>query len=90
MLRAIETRMGIARAANSGISEFVDPLGHAYHRTRLDSEDAIADRLRTSDVTTLYVRWGDWVGTLVVLATLGFATMLIVNRWQTRSSHAPS
>ena len=96
VLRAIETRMGIARAANSGISEFVDPLGHAYHRTRLDSEDAIADRLRTSDVTTLYVRWGDWVGSLVVLATLGFSVVLILNWWQARSTaprptpHVPS
>src|SRR5207253_2785902 len=27
VMRAIETRAGIARAANDGISEFVDPLG---------------------------------------------------------------
>ena len=77
VLRAIETRMGIARAANSGISEFVDPLGHAYASSRLEQEAIVADRLRTSDVTTLYVRWGDWVGLLSILATLGFGVVLL-------------
>ncbi len=77
VLRAIETRMGIARAANSGISEFVDPWGRTYAATRLDVEAVVADRVRASDVTTLYVRWGDWVGLLTVLATLGFAGFLV-------------
>lgn len=80
VLRAIETRMGVARAANSGISEFVDPLGRVYAATRLDTEAVLADRLRTSDVTTPYVRWGDWVGLLVVLTTLGLAGLLVRHR----------
>jgi apolipoprotein N-acyltransferase len=78
VLRAIETRMGVARAANSGISQFVDPLGRAYASTRLDTDAIVADTLRTSDVTTLYVRLGDWVGTLVVIATLGFVLLLVL------------
>src|SRR5207245_10704634 len=36
VLRAIETRLGIARAANDGISEFVDPLGGTHERTGLE------------------------------------------------------
>ncbi len=88
-MRAIETRMGIARAANSGISEFVDPFGHAYQASTLGQQTVVIGRLRTSDVTTLYVRWGDWVGTLVVLAMLGFAVVLVLNWWQTRPSHLP-
>ena len=79
VLRAIETRMGVARAANSGISEFVDPLGRAYAQTRLDTEAVVVDTLRTSDVETWYVRLGDWVGWLCVLATLGFAVMVFRN-----------
>jgi apolipoprotein N-acyltransferase len=80
VLRAIETRMGVARAANSGISEFVDPLGRAYHETALDTETAIVDHLRTSDVSTLYLRLGDWVGLFSVLVTLGLAGMLVRQR----------
>jgi apolipoprotein N-acyltransferase len=83
VLRAIETRMGVARAANSGISEFVDPLGRAYAATDLNVEAIVADRLRTSDVVTVYTRLGDWVGLLVVIATLGFAGVLA---WQHRRS----
>jgi apolipoprotein N-acyltransferase len=81
VLRAIETRMGVARAANSGISEFVDPLGRAYAATALDQEAIVADRLRTSDVMTLYVRLGDWVGTLVVALTLAGGALLLKRRF---------
>jgi apolipoprotein N-acyltransferase len=84
VLRAIETRMGIARAANDGISEFVDPLGRAYAATRLETEATVADRLRTSDVIPPYVRLGDWVGLLVVLATIGFAGVLAAQAWKRR------
>jgi apolipoprotein N-acyltransferase len=80
VMRAIETRMGIARAANSGITEFVDPLGRAYARTALETRAAVVDTLRTSDVVTLYTRWGDWVGRLVVLATLVLGLVLLATR----------
>jgi hypothetical protein len=44
----------------------------------------VAGRLRTSDVMPLYVRLGDWVGLLVVLATIGFAGVLAVDAWRSR------
>jgi apolipoprotein N-acyltransferase len=81
VLRAIETRMGVARAANSGISGFLDPLGRMYATTKLDEEAVVVDRLLTSDVITLYVRLGDWVGLLVVLATLGGIAFLSKRRF---------
>jgi apolipoprotein N-acyltransferase len=81
VMRAIETRAGIARAANDGISELVDPLGRTSIETGLEQDAAVAGPLRTSDVIPLYVRWGDWVGTLVVLATLGLAGWLLAKKW---------
>ena len=82
VLRAIETRMGVARAANSGITEFVDPLGRAYAATQLNVEASVGGVLRTSDVIPLYVRLGDWVGTLVVVLTLGGAGLLLKRRFR--------
>ncbi len=76
VLRAIETRMGVARAANSGISEFVDPLGRATGASQLETRTTVTGHLATSDVRTLYVRWGDWVGTLVMGAVVVLAAAL--------------
>jgi apolipoprotein N-acyltransferase len=74
VLRAIETRMGIARAAQTGISEFVDPKGHEHQRTELNTEVVMAREVLTTDVVTLYVRWGDWVA---ALALAGAAALFI-------------
>ena len=74
VMRAIETRMGIARAANTGISEFVDPLGRTHLATPLMVERVEAAQVLTSDVRTPYVRWGDWTG---LLGLVGAAACLI-------------
>jgi apolipoprotein N-acyltransferase len=80
VLRAIETRMGIARDANDGISEFVDPLGRVTQPSRLQTQTVVTGPLLTSDVQTLYVRWGDWVGATTALTTLGFVALVLVQR----------
>lgn len=84
IMRAIETRTGIARAANDGISEVVDPLGRTFAETGLEEEATVSAHLRTSDVIPLYVRLGDWVGVLVVLTTLAFAAVLAAEAWRSR------
>ena len=86
VMRAIENRLGVARAANTGITEFVDPLGHAYDQTALEREATVADQLRTSDVVPPYVKLGDWVGLLSVAATLGLAVALAVQEWKLGAS----
>ncbi|MBI3981463.1 MAG: apolipoprotein N-acyltransferase [Gemmatimonadetes bacterium] len=70
VMRAIENRVGIARAANTGISEFVDPFGREHDRTRLGDRTLVVGQVRTSDVRTFYTRVGDWVGTLTVATAL--------------------
>jgi apolipoprotein N-acyltransferase len=81
VLRAIETRMGVARAANSGITEFVDPLGGAYAQTKMNEMASIVGVLRTSDVIPFYVRLGDWVGTMVVVLTVAGIALLVRRRF---------
>ncbi len=83
VMRAIENRVGIARAANSGISEYVDPFGRQHRRTALYVEAVVSDELVTTDVVPLYTRWGDWVGRLsVVLAAL----LVGYGRWSRRQA----
>jgi apolipoprotein N-acyltransferase len=68
-LRAIETRMGVARAANTGISMIIDPIGRVQQATDLFVDDLLVGTVVTTNVTTLFVRWGDWLATLAALAT---------------------
>jgi apolipoprotein N-acyltransferase len=73
VMRAIETRVGIARAANTGISEYVDPLGRVSLQTPLYTRTFVQGDVFTTPVRTLYVRWGDWVGAGSVLMALVLA-----------------
>jgi len=68
-LRAIENRVGIARAANTGISAYIDPLGRIQGETELDTADSRLYNTQTTHVRTLYVSVGDWLGTLALLVT---------------------
>jgi apolipoprotein N-acyltransferase len=80
VMRAIETRVGVARAANTGISEFVDPLGYTHRRTPLDTEQVEADTVYTTAGRTLYVRWGDWVGLMALIGTGALVAAGIVRK----------
>jgi apolipoprotein N-acyltransferase len=82
VLRAIETRAGVARAANSGISGFVDPLGRYHDATALETEALVIGSVTTSDVTTLYVRWGDWVGRFCVVISSLLVGGALVHAWR--------
>ena len=78
VMRAIENRVGVARAANTGISLFVDPLGRVYNSTRLFEADLRVDTVYTSDVLTFYARYGDLAGNGSVVAAL----ILLLASWR--------
>ncbi|MFP4389583.1 MAG: apolipoprotein N-acyltransferase [Desulfococcaceae bacterium] len=70
VLRAVETRRGLVRAANTGISGFIHPTGRIDGTTGL-FEDAVATRaLPVMDKITIYTRIGDLFAQLCVAGTL--------------------
>lgn len=71
ILRAIETRRGIARAANTGISCFVTPEGRIFGETAEGARTATTGVLPLSRKKTLYVRWGDWLPILALIGAAG-------------------
>jgi apolipoprotein N-acyltransferase len=83
VMRAIENRMGIARAANTGVSGIVDPLGRQHARTELEMETYTSGMVSTSDVLTVYSRLGDWVGGAAALLAL---TLVAYAWWRDRLS----
>ena len=70
VMRAIENRMGVARAANTGISLFVDPMGRVHNPTQLFEADLHVDTVLTTDILTFYTRYGDLVGNGSAVAAL--------------------
>ncbi len=68
VLRAIENRIGIVRAANTGISEIVDPLGRVHEATELFTSAIFTADVLTTRGLTPFARAGDVVGWLAALA----------------------
>jgi len=77
VMRAIETRMGVARVANTGPSLVVDPLGRVTASTPSDVSTSLTAELATSGVTSWYVRMGDWVALAAGIVVLGLTGMLL-------------
>lgn len=78
VMRAIENRVGVARAANTGISMFVDPVGRVYDATSLFRADVRVSTVYTTDVTTFYARYGDLLGNGSAAAAL----LLVLVAWR--------
>lgn len=74
VMRAVETRTGVARSGNTGISGIIDPLGRWTHRTDLFVPAAFAGEVLTTDGLTVYVRLGDLIGwgAALIAAAAGF------------------
>ena len=90
VLRAIETRMGAVRAANTGISLVVDPTGRTHGATPLFEPALVTADVHTTDRHTLYVRTGDLLGPLSALVALLWAGVALARSRQGRSSLDPS
>lgn len=90
--RAVEHRVAVARAANSGLSAFIDPYGRITERlTGPGGKELFVEGVLTADVSivnqpTLYTKYGD-VFALVLIALSG---LLAVFAWRAQQTHAVS
>jgi apolipoprotein N-acyltransferase len=58
--RAVEHRIGFARAANTGVSAFIAPTGRVVRQLGLFERGVLRDVLPLRTGQTLYTRLGDW------------------------------
>jgi apolipoprotein N-acyltransferase len=75
VFRAVENRVFIARAANTGISGFIDPRGHIVKQGDLFTEEAMNGTIRLSRKKTFYTLYGDifaWICSGLSLLLLGY------------------
>ena len=69
-MRAIEDGLPLARAANTGISAVVDPLGRIVNSLPLGSEGVLDSPLPRPIGAPIYARFGDAPAALIVAIAL--------------------
>jgi apolipoprotein N-acyltransferase len=72
-LRAVEHRIAVVRAANTGVSAFIAPTGQIVRHLGLYQRGTITDWVPLRQGRTLFTRLGDWVSWL----SLGLAAAVI-------------
>jgi apolipoprotein N-acyltransferase len=78
-LRAIETRRGIARSANTGISSFIDQRGDVLQQISWWKASAIKTTLKANEKITFYTRHGDFIGRTALFFSLMLLLYVIVS-----------
>jgi apolipoprotein N-acyltransferase len=77
--RAVENRVFIARAANTGITGFIDPRGKILKQGGIFTEETINGTIRLSSQKTFYTLYGDIFARISsVLSILLLANALIL------------
>lgn len=89
-LRAVENRVPIVRAANTGITGTIDPSGKMRQTTELFVEDVvIAEIVPNRSARTYYSRYGDLFSYLCLAMTAVLAVMAYVSRNNREISLSP-
>lgn len=71
VLRAVENRRYLIRAANTGISAIVDPNGRIVRTSDIFVPAVIVDQIRVERTQTFYTRYGDlfaWICVIFIVA----------------------
>ncbi|MBU1161743.1 MAG: apolipoprotein N-acyltransferase, partial [Proteobacteria bacterium] len=76
VFRAVENRRSLVRAANTGISGFIEPSGRVIETTQIFKDAVITQKVPILQVETLYSRFGD----VFAMACLGLSVFFILLR----------
>jgi apolipoprotein N-acyltransferase len=83
-LRAIETRKSIARAANTGISGFINQRGDILEHSEYWEQSVLSANIKENSIQTFYTKHGDYLGRfslyLSILCIAGTIVLFIRKR----------
>lgn len=79
IFRAVENRRALARAANTGISGFIDPVGRILISTPLLKEASLTRPLPLLHQITFYTRYGDLFAIACLMGAV-FGILLVLGR----------
>ncbi|MBD2664128.1 apolipoprotein N-acyltransferase [Richelia sinica FACHB-800] len=84
IMRAIETDRWAVRATNTGYSAFVNPHGKTLWISGYNTYETHTETIYRRPTQTLYVRWGDWLMPLLLIAsTLAWVAARTISDEQT-------
>lgn len=83
-MRAVETRHPILRAANSGISAFIDERGDAHQVTQYDTQTAFKVNACPSKKLTFYTKKGDYLARIALSLTIAILLLDVIMRLRSR------
>lgn len=86
VLRAVENRRSLARAANTGISGFIDPVGRRLAASPLFTEYALHARIPLLTTPTVFSRFGHLFPTVCVVLTVACGLFSLRSR---KTVHIP-
>jgi apolipoprotein N-acyltransferase len=89
VLRAVENRRYLLRAATTGISGIVDPYGRVLSKSELMTQTFLYDTITPLDKKTLYTKYGDVLPYASLTLTVFFLILAVIKRRNEKQSFLP-
>ena len=80
VLRAVENRRAVIRAANTGISGLILPSGEVKETLGLLERQYLTGSLPRSEIRTIYTAWGDLTSRISFLLMVLFLAVVLIRR----------
>jgi len=74
ILRAVENRRYLLRAATTGISGIIDPYGHILAKSELMTKTCLSQNITPSRILTPYAKYGDYLS----IGSLTFGSIFLI------------
>ena len=87
VFRAVENRVPLARAVNTGLSALVDGNGEIREFLAKECKGVLSVTVPLDRRTSYYSRWGDWLGLTCLAISIGLVP--IAGLW-TRKERVPN
>ena len=70
VFRAVENRRFVVRAANTGVSGFIDPSGRIQSKTEIFTTTVLTDKIQPLQELTFYTKFGDIFAYLCIIISI--------------------
>lgn len=84
VFRAVETRLYLIRAANTGISAIINPQGEIVAQTDIFEKAAIKRNVKYSNIKTIYAEYGDFL-VIICFGLIIFFCVLVLLKGRTNN-----